>query len=179
MVGCALSHPCGDLHLIGHSRGAVVISQALLALQANPGLVGLELGYFKMTMLDPHPVRNNGSLAQGMSELHNGTGISTVGSFSFHPTRGIPRSLAARTLRFQEAAQDPPVIIPENVDDAESYYQRKLWNETTGLDSGFNVWGELPNAILNPYNRPFIGIDVSSVVTGHIGVQTWYLGLLD
>lgn len=50
-----------DLHLIGHSRGAVVISQAALDLQALermgtfPQLSQLGAGYLKMTSLDPHP----------------------------------------------------------------------------------------------------------------------------
>ena len=43
-----------DLHLIGHSRGAVVVTQALQDLvgTTDPRLAG---GYFKLTLLDPHP----------------------------------------------------------------------------------------------------------------------------
>jgi hypothetical protein len=46
-----------DIHLIGHSRGAVVISEAMLDLVANP-VPQLQQGYFKMTFLDPHPANN-------------------------------------------------------------------------------------------------------------------------
>src|SRR5262249_54877958 len=58
-----------DLHLIGHSRGNTVITVALLALQGQPGPAGLDLGFTKLTLLDPHVARNQGPLAKGLAEL--------------------------------------------------------------------------------------------------------------
>jgi hypothetical protein len=40
-----------DVHLIGHSRGTVVVSRALLSLNEDPGPPELELGYIKTTLL--------------------------------------------------------------------------------------------------------------------------------
>ena len=62
-----------DLRLIGHSRGAVVITQAVLSLAMfDPGPPQLKLGFVELTMLDPHPAQNRGSLALGLRELLNG-----------------------------------------------------------------------------------------------------------
>ncbi len=52
-----------DLHFIGHSRGAVVMSQAIQFLE-DPEALGapvpsqIQRGYVKMTMLDPHPAND-------------------------------------------------------------------------------------------------------------------------
>src|SRR5262249_21641263 len=76
-----------DLHLIGHSRGTVVISQALLDLQGS-SVSQLAGGYVKMTMLDPHPALNYGPLPLGLAEVlspANVNGVSTIGQFSFNP----------------------------------------------------------------------------------------------
>ncbi|MCA1684546.1 MAG: hypothetical protein LC745_00885, partial [Planctomycetia bacterium] len=47
-----------DLHLIGHSEGAVVVSQALLSLQHRT-TPQLRAGYLKVTLLDPHAANNH------------------------------------------------------------------------------------------------------------------------
>ena len=50
------------LHMIGHSRGSAVISQAALDLQAyvaqHAAWSPLLAGPWKMTFLDPHPAHN-------------------------------------------------------------------------------------------------------------------------
>jgi len=44
-----------DVHFIGHSRGAVVISEALQNLEENEDV---RRGFVKITMLDPHPAHS-------------------------------------------------------------------------------------------------------------------------
>src|SRR5207249_11553918 len=57
--GQALPGSVVDLHLIGHSRGSVVISQALQDL-AGTTIPELQGGFKRMTMLDPHPANKIG-----------------------------------------------------------------------------------------------------------------------
>jgi hypothetical protein len=171
-----------DVLFIGHSRGTVVVSQALLDLQINPGPAALELGYYQMTLLDPHPARNRGSCAQGVIELYNGTGVSTVGGFSFNPTSWAARALAITTLVFQERVRDPEVAIARNVDGVDIYRQQLPWYAQQSLPDrllGFNLWAAPPAAILNPYSRPILqDFDVGRFGIGHTGVAEWYLNTI-
>jgi hypothetical protein len=169
-----------DLHLIGHSRGGVVIGQALDALDksaATPQV--LSNGFFKMTMLDPHPSRITGSLAQGLLELLANTGVSNAGSFGYLPGLTFPfvnRNVASYVaLAFQYATQDPLAYVPRNVDQAELFYQRNLWYNVP-VTSGewlLNLWGQTPSSIAN-----FSTTALQSVNLGpghsHTGVRDWY-----
>jgi pimeloyl-ACP methyl ester carboxylesterase len=174
-----------DVHLIGHSRGAVVVSQALLALNAVPGPPELQLGYTKVTLLDPHPARNRAPLFFGLLELYNGTGVSTIGGFSFDPRSAVSVVAAVATLQFQAAVHDPRVVLPPNVDATEMYYQRLPWYQTTTpveQELRFNIWGDRPQDIVNLSGQPLVAINLaivpSAVGVGHTGVQFWYLGTL-
>jgi hypothetical protein len=172
-----------DVQFIGHSRGSVVISQALLSLQRFPGPRELRLGYFEMTMLDPHPAVNRGFITAGLAELQNGTGVSTIGGFSFDPSNLISVGLARGILRFQWLARDPLVVVPANVDRAEVFYQRLPWSDTTadGFEylTGFNPWGELPANLINRSSKPIDMVDISAApinaTAGHTSVQQWYI----
>ncbi len=133
-----------DIHWIGHSRGAVVISQALSALETRTDLPeALDRGYMKMTMLDPHPSHN-----------HLLPWFSTIP----WPVPGwkVSAFLAVGTILFQAAAQDPEVTVPSIVDEAEVYYQNTLSLLTPSpprnpadvlaeaFDFFLNLWGEVP-----------------------------------
>ena len=168
--------------IIGHSRGTVVSGQALRRIQMNPGNE-LRNGYFVMTMLDPHAARNQGTLAAGLAELTNGTGISTIGG-SLPSTRANPISqvIAAGTILFQAPANDPPIIIPANVYRSEVFFQRLPWFSAIpdGQLFGYNIWGRL-NDIVNLTGRP---LDVVFEFTvgptnpfgpGHYGIPPWYV----
>ena len=72
-----------------------MISQALLGLRANGGPTSLRLGYYKMTLLDPHPARNRGSLERGLAEVRA-------------YAAGTPPSTLSRL----------PVLLPERVSEA-------------------------------------------------------------
>jgi pimeloyl-ACP methyl ester carboxylesterase len=174
-----------DVHLIGHSRGAVVVSQALIALNLVPGPPELQLGYTKVTLLDPHPARNRAMLFFGLLELTNGTGVSTVGGFSFDPRSAVSVAAALATLQFQAVVNDPRVVLPPNVDASEMYYQRLPWHQTTTpveQQLRFNIWGDRPQEIVNLSGQPIVAVNLATVPTaagvGHTGVQFWYLGKL-
>ena len=113
-----------DLHLIGHSQGAVVNSAALLALEriTTPQL---SAGFTRATFLDPHAA-SNGAPGQG----------DFVGGIEGWITR-------LATSAYQSWAGDPMVTIPGFVDEAEVYYQHTPV-ELDGLAWGSNLWGQAP-----------------------------------
>jgi hypothetical protein len=139
-----------DVHLIGHSRGAVVVSEAAqdLAIAATPELAG---GYLKMTLLDPHPARN------GNVPLFSTIG-GTVGDL-----------LAFSTILFQALATDPDVTIPENVNATEVYFQHTPSLLTLNLTETFlNLWGESSIAGATSTH------DLTGIGLGHEEVHQWY-----
>ena len=154
-----------DLDLIGHSRGAVVISQALQDLYhtAGPGLAG---GYVKMTLLDPHPANND----EGLASVNG-----TFGSLVAGPYLAI----------FQAAAQDPQVVIPPNVDAWDDIYQNTPSSSAFGMslsgENFMNLWGDDPTLIDNESGvPPTIDENLtnqvlpSGALIGHTEVPLWY-----
>jgi hypothetical protein len=174
-----------DLHLIGHSRGTVVVSRALLGLNADPGPPQLAIGYTKVTLLDPHPARNRAPLFNGLLELTNGTGVSTIGGFSFDPSFSTSLNAAITTLQFQAAVSDPRVVLPANVDETRLFFQRRMWFQTTTpfeQQLHFNVWGDRPQDVVNQSGHAIIAVNLAFVPSaaglGHTRVQHWYLDML-
>ncbi len=153
-----------DLDLIGHSRGAVVISQALQDLDGttDPVLAG---GYVKMTVLDPHPANNQYGLASFSS-------TSPFASLVLMP------ALSA----FQTAADDPQVVIPSNVDSWDDVYQQTPSTSAFGLvESYMNLWGDSPGQINNQSGvSPTLVQNLTGNATpalgliGHSEVPDWY-----
>jgi len=168
-----------DVHLIGHSRGTAVVSQAFQDLQQNPGPPALQLGFFKETLLDPHVARNQGTLAAGLAELSANTGLSQVGQFSYNPLNPLGRAFGVGTLLFQAATQDPPAFVPANVDQAEVFYQRLTWDQVApgGLDRliGFNFVPPPLESVPNLSGKPVLSLNVGAFGIGHYGVPVWYL----
>lgn len=152
-----------DLHFIGHSRGAVVISQALqdLRFTTDPHLIG---GYKKMTMLDPHPAHNYDG-AHWYSEAPTLAGFTAI--------NGV-------VLPFQAGADDPSTVIPNNVNEAEVYYQHTPSYMLSGQESVFNLWGEVP--VTNQSTAPVIYDDLTGLrvdgltgpYIGHSEIHDWY-----
>ena len=153
-----------DLHLIGHSRGAVVISQALgdLVGTTDPVLAG---GYKLMTVLDPHP-GNNTFFQPGYSQ---GPGL-------------LAAAAAATLIAGESATQDPQVVIPSNVDAAQvtSSTLRQPFLGTSSLESYLNPWGEDPSLLINQSGASVASVDLTSQVDsvlgpiGHVEVPVWY-----
>lgn len=137
-----------DYHFIGHSRGSVIISQAIETLN-NTGATEEKSGYIQMTMLDPHPARNYfarnkaffDSPIPGLSkwkqrlpdfatvkqmkrgillEYNNARGLIPLPN----QANSLRLSLIIEYLEFQNIANDPEIVIPEIVDRPEVYFQR-------------------------------------------------------
>jgi hypothetical protein len=151
-----------DLHLIGHSRGSVVISQAMLNLVSttDPALVG---GFKEMTFLDPHPA-------------------SSADQFLSAAKTTKARIELALYNGFVSRTQDPAVVIPSNVNEAEVYYQQNpvsVFPASSG-ESTLNLWGDIRDIT----NQSTIAVSYfllnndtlsNGSPIGHSEVPLWYL----
>jgi hypothetical protein len=143
-----------DLHFIGHSEGAVVNSQAILLLK-DSAPANVRAGFLKDTMLDPHAA-NNGVRGQQYSVSNGFLGWFARSSIN----------------QFQSKAKDPAVIVPDNVDIAEVFYQHTPVSQTYGSNAGvYNLWGQVPvHGSAQYFDVTGPGISHS----GKFGVQDWY-----
>ncbi len=153
-----------DLNLIGHSRGAVVVSQAMqeLASTDDPALEG---SFKEMTLLDPHPA-NIGDQ-----------------SISYSPRNPLSWPAVAEYDSIVALVQDPKVVIPANANQVVVYYQQTLYSAfpLLSLESNLNLQGDLAE-IVNNSNVPITlepaltgaTLQDGSVV-GHSEVPYWYL----
>jgi hypothetical protein len=82
-----------DVHFIAHSRGTVLVGQALVewAKRKSPALGG---SYVRLTLLDPHPANNSVPLQEDVEPGKWGT------------------VFYADYKQFQEEVKDPPVVLP-------------------------------------------------------------------
>lgn len=169
-----------DVNFIGHSRGAVVVDQALWQLAFNPGLPSLQLGYDRLTLLDPHPAGNQAPLNQALAELNNGSGVSTAGQFSFNQASSLSTFFAQEVLEFQAATQDPAIVVPPNAAEVDVFYQTLPWYKTLTEDHllGVNLWGSL-SAVSNPYLKPVFYGNIGIFEVGHTSVPDLYLAALN
>ncbi len=146
-----------DLHLIGHSEGAVVNTMALVNLQQTAA-PALRAGYVKDTLLDPHAASND--VPGQMSAANN-----LIGSIAYSMTRD-----------FQGKAKDPTVYIPSNVDEAEVFYQHTKASDAHGVNgNNYNLWGQVP--VPNQSGRPvhyYNLTNAGAIHSGAYGVQSWY-----
>jgi hypothetical protein len=146
-----------DLQFIGHSEGAVVNTQAIVAL-GKVMTPQLRAGFIEDTLLDPHAA-NNGMPAQ----FNVGGGL--LGA--------LARSLVSG---YQSRAKDPPVFVPSIVDAAQVFYQHTPASHDHGVNQGiYNLWGQVPvpNRSDDPvayYNLTAAGATHS----GNYGVAEWY-----
>lgn len=154
-----------DINFIGHSRGAVVVSEALQDLvgTSDPALRG---GYLQMTLLDPHPANLN------------------VSRFSWDPFIPVANDLATLAAVFEILARDPQVIVPSNVKQTDLFDQ-----QTPAGQLGFhypieilvNLWGETAGAIPDQSPQPIVEKNLTNAVAaglgliGHSEVPDWYL----
>jgi pimeloyl-ACP methyl ester carboxylesterase len=142
-----------DIHLIGHSRGGGLITQAAAILPTDaPPLAG---GFLKLTLLDPHPTRN--------------------GEVLLFSSSGGPIGTLTQTLfvGFQAGANDPPLSIPPNADGVEVFYQHTPAPQAVTTDERIiNSWGDVPaggaTASVTYY-------DVTAQTRSHYAVREWYL----
>ncbi|OJW17870.1 MAG: hypothetical protein BGO49_30740 [Planctomycetales bacterium 71-10] len=146
-----------DLHLVGHSQGALVNTIALMKLDEDAP-AQLRGGWIKDTLLDPHAANNY-----------------VPGQMS---TSKSPVGILARMIvtGYQARAKDPTVSIPPNVDEAEVFYQHTKIQDVHKIQaSGYNLWGQVPvpsqgAAPVHYYNLT----QTSATHSGATGVQFWY-----
>ncbi len=154
----AAEFPAGsvvDLHFIGHSEGAVVNSQALLKMDAAGLPANLQAGYIKMTMLDPHAANN------AVKGPQYSVGEGPLGWYAKQEINA-----------YQSRAQDPLVVVPPNVQDAEVFFQHtpvRIAGTNHGL---YNLWGQVP---LVSGQASYFDLTAKGVShAGKYSVYTWY-----
>jgi hypothetical protein len=159
-----------DLQLIGHSRGSVVICNALADL-IQAGIPQLAHGYKKLTFLDPHP-----AAYPGAANKYYGLNASFP-RFSF----GVQKYY----LSFEKKTMDGPVFIPAGTNEAEDYYQQTDHALLTGKEKRFvNLWGLDPSQIivaphtntLTFFSRVLTGVYLPEDrrKIGHSEITDWY-----
>jgi len=121
-----------DMHFIGHSRGTVVVTQALqkLAVLRTSTLQG---SYVELTLLDPHPANNRYGLPDG-----------NWGSATTVPGLVMQAAYIAATAYFQGVADDPQVIIPAWVNHTDVWWQHTKADLLAGeqySEDIQNLWG--------------------------------------
>jgi hypothetical protein len=179
----ASAHPGDvvDVQFIGHSRGAVVISQALQDLEGttDPALKG---AYLRMTLLDPHPANNQvGSEGQLWDALPNSLDTNLLDPIAQRLVNSI-------IYNFQANAADPNVIVPNNVNEVDLYYQQNHAADITGGISHYlNLWGESPfdlqyqaglNALIHtPVNLTGFNFPGFGYIS-HTSIEDWYTSVI-
>ncbi len=112
-----------DLQLIGHSRGSVVITQAMKTLQRDLAAIPqAKGGFWELTYLDPHPAHGD-----------------NVAPFS-----ATSQYLLDAANRLQKYDNDPyPLVVPSHVALAQIYYQNTPVSMivSTSEEGQINPWG--------------------------------------
>jgi hypothetical protein len=168
-----------DVHLIGHSRGAVVISEAMQQLLGTD-IPQLEHGYLKMTLLDPHPANRGIDPLVGKAYGENADFSPVLGTLFVEPSYNA----------FEDAVNDPPIEIPGRVNEVEQYWQQNACAQCPGIESIANLWGVDPSFITidNPgftvTRTQQLGPDVVDPLTGvagigHSEVHDYYQGTIN
>jgi hypothetical protein len=161
----AAQHPGDvvDINFIGHSRGTVVLSEALQALAGrnDPATLG---GFIQMTLLDPHPA--NPQLA----------------AFSFNPANPLAQLFADVVVIVEALMSDPQVIVPPNVKAVQEFDQQTPVGVPFPALSEMllNFWGEPPSQLPNQSGQPIQSVNLTNVnapgigYVGHSEVHDWY-----
>jgi hypothetical protein len=149
-----------DVRLIAHSRGTVVSSLAMQSLTSSPQMPQLQHGFFKMTLMDPHPANQKYGLNADFSPDFDGLVF-----------------LAGYTW-FEAQVHDPDVQVPSRVNAVEELYQETPTSLFSGFLSGFpenhiNLFGLLPLQIGQDPNQPNM-TDLTAPNVGHLEIPEVY-----
>ena len=159
-----------DLHLIGHSRGTVVVSQVLqdMAAGIGPDWSG---SYVEATLLDPHPANLIEDLLLSFS--NNAPGWAAF----------------ALAIRFQNPTRDPEIFLPDGAGlrSVDIWYQHTPAAKFPLLSTAsvLNLWGEgkVGHHITNHSVAPLLWQDLTSktftdggasYIVGHSEVHEYY-----
>jgi probable HAF family extracellular repeat protein len=157
-----------DLHLIGHSRGSVVVSGTMIEVLGSIGMPQFQHGYMKLTLLDPHPANLD---PYGLNADYADTAA------------GITAELAYQG--FEQIVQDPAIRVPARVNQLEVYFQHTpvLHDPSGDGESTLNLWGLNPDGgqiqIDDPVSTRVQSVDLTDVVItdrviGHSEVHDYY-----
>ncbi len=148
-----------DLQLIGHSRGSVVITQAMKTLQNNLAKIPqAKGGFWELTYLDPHP--------------SHGTNVA--------PFSATSQYLLDAANALQRIYKDPyPLIVPTHVALAQIYYENTPVSMivSTTEQGQVNPWGiTYPTGI---HSAPggttqFETLNLTTPGMTHSSVYEWY-----
>ena len=161
IVGHVPANDVVDLQLIGHSRGSVVITEAMKTIQNRlPQIPQAKGGFWELTYLNAHP-------AHGDNEA----------PFSSYYPKLID---AANAL--QEIYKDPKTLtVPSHVALAQVYYQNTTYSDITYLtaEDQINPWGlsQGPNGIKGTpgASTQFEVMPLTTPGMTHTGVWEWYI----
>lgn len=146
-----------DLHFIGHSRGSVVVTQALKDLQTSTSTLGGS--YIEVTLLDPHPANDNFEVPWA-SFARDAAGRITFAAASARRASDY----------FQLIAEDPAVGVAKGVRQVEVWYQHtpaKCLGARPYEENIMNLWGMVgPKALINNSNVPFTPQNKGTPSTG-------------
>jgi hypothetical protein len=141
-----------------------VVSQALQDLEGanDPAFHG---GYIQMTMLDPHPANN------------------LFGPLNWVASNLLADYIAAAAYIFQALVQDPQVVVPSDVTQAEVFDQQTPSGQhfAAPVEQFLNLWGEVPSALPNQSGQPIPSQNLTGVIApgigliGHDEVHDWYM----
>lgn len=147
-----------DLHFIGHSRGAVVVTQALQYIaKQDPLLAG---SFVHVTLLDPHPANNCFAATCPVNDnpvpnnpVPNNPDPAWASFAKDAKNRLTPSAQIARgrAVSFQQAASDPPVTVPPGIKKLEVWFQHtpaSCLRERPGLEYDMNLWGTVDSSAL-------------------------------
>jgi len=129
-----------DLHFIAHSRGAVVVTEAIKDMAAqDPLLAG---SFVELTLLDPHPASN--CFAANCAPINNpDSPWASFAKDSRNQLTTAAQIARTRVTRFQQAAADPPVTIPPGIKKVEVWFQHTQAScfNPRALEHEMNLWG--------------------------------------
>ena len=129
-----------DIHFIAHSRGAVVVTEAIKDLAAqDPLFAG---SFVEVTLLDPHPASN--CFAANCAPINNpDLPWASFAKDSSNRLTTAAQIARTRVTRFQQAAADPPVTIPPGVRKVEVWFQHTPAScfNPHALEHEMNLWG--------------------------------------
>ncbi len=148
-----------DLHLIGHSRGSVVITQAMKTLQKDlPKIPQAKGGFWELTYLDPHPSHGN----------------------NLAPFTATSQYLIDAANLLQRIYKDPyPLVVPSHVALAQVYYENTPVSMivSTTEEGQIDPWGiTYPTGIhATPgASTQFQTLNLTSPGMTHSSVYEWY-----
>jgi hypothetical protein len=160
-------HDVINFQFIGHSRGCVVISEAVTLLVRNESSLKLHHEYIKMTFLDPHPANNQ------------------YGPNASWPTTAVGSATYSAYRSIQAATKDDPVRVPFGVHEIEDFFEHTVSDKLPGKENIFlNLQGLSPSPtnVINESGvaiRPFDWTNrrvngPGTDVIGHSEIVDWY-----